>query len=88
MSYQRRTAGDRSASRRRATALEERYGAIPAELAGLDPEELSVGDIEEQIAAHGPHGDAAIASRGADAQGLRFEEEPAADESMHEFEPR
>jgi hypothetical protein len=73
---------------REVTLAEERQQAVLVELGSLDPSELSKGDEELQIAAHGPDGDAVIASVGADAQGLRFEEEPPAEEVRREFVPR
>lgn len=49
---------------------------VPAELAGVDLAELSGGDLDMQLAAHGPEGDGMIAAVGADAQALSFAEQP------------
>ena len=64
--------------------VEERYGAVPPDLAGLDREELPLGDEQEQLAAHGPEGDASISTEGADALGIGLEETPYALEALRE----
>ena len=84
----RKTSFTRKNTKPQARPLEDRYGAVPVELAGLDPEELPAGARAQQISAHGPDGDAAITLDGADGEGLRLEPEPAADEDLTEFERR
>jgi hypothetical protein len=59
---------------------------IPTELSGIDSQELPAGDEAEQLAAHGPEGDAAIPTEGADPEGLTLEEPPAAEEVRHDID--
>ena len=66
--------------------LDDPYRGLPQELAGLDAEGLPQGTAEDQLAAHGPQGDANISTTGGDAQGLPLEEEPPAEEALRAFD--
>lgn len=60
----------------RSSHMHAHPGRYPDELYGLDPAELVAGEEDEQLAAHGPDGDGAISSVGAEAEGLCFAEPP------------
>jgi hypothetical protein len=75
----------RAPAKPQAVPLEERYGRVPPELAGLDREELPFGDDQEQLAAHGPEGDANITTEGADVSGIALSEPSEALEDLQEI---